>query len=799
MSGDMRMTAPPRAPRSAARSTTVLPKARAGIHLVGQLFSEGTSRSQRAASHQHTRFYQETWAAAARELGLAVTAGREGWLEVDLGPEKVRLSGSDCSIDGPDVLGLAGDKPRVYAMLHRAGLPAPAHQVFTLAELGAAGRFVEATPGACVVKPARNSAMGKGVTTGIRTMRDLERAAVAATAAGARVLRSDPRLYGLVDVLRREVPLLVERQVPGVNYRLLFLDGQLIDAIRREPPSVTGDGRTTVEELISSHNESRLRAGGRWAQRLITRDLELERSLERQGLSLSARPADGLRVVLKAAVNETSPEDNHPAHAELCDALVEQAAVAVATVGARLAGVDVITDDPGRPLAEGRGCILEVNTTPGLAMHLHGHPGAIDPAVVVLDHLAGDARRRSGGTATATAGGHPDRPPVILLGGAMNALSIARSLGDLGVAVHTVGVAPFVERSRHVQVLRPPARDDPSTSWAACLLGPETYHLRGAVVLAASDVGLDVVARYRDDLLRRFRMDECNPGAQAAMLNKLTTYEHAVAAGVPTPRFWRINDREDIAKCRDELVFPLIVKPLFSHEYQRLFPGLTKFRVVDGLEDLESAYTELSEAGLGVLLVECIPGPDDLLCSYYTYLDHTGAPTFDFTKRVLRRYPPGNGPACYHLTDRNPEVRDIALRLFKQVGLRGVANAEFKRDVRDGRLKLIECNARFTAADALLAAAGIDLARYVYLRVIGAEPKPPERYRTGLRMIHHMIDLRAFLELRRRGDLRLRTWLGSLAVPQTFSTFRWTDPVPALVRSEIGDRIRLIREYRTRC
>ena len=60
-----------------------------------------------------------------------------------------------------------------------------------------------------------------------------------------------------------------------------------------------------------------------------------------------------------------------------------------------------------------------------------------------------------------------------------------------------------------------------------------------------------------------------------------------------------------------------------------------------------------------------------------------------------------------------------ALRLFRHVGLRGLANVEFKLDPRDGQYKLIECNARFTAANGLVAKSGIDLGRFVYCRAVG--------------------------------------------------------------------------------
>lgn len=773
--------------RGDARYSAKLLRARSGTRLLRDLIGQTASPAARSARRHHAEFYHGIWSAAARDLGLQAVSTAAGDLEILVGSECLRIRGTHCSIDGQEVLDLAGDKARVYRMLSRAGLPVPAHRAFSLCTLDAAQQFIREAPGLCVVKPALNAAMGRGVTTGVLGRKDLERAAIAATAAGAQVLQHDPALSGLVDAFRREVPLLVEQQVPGANYRLLFLDGRLIDAIRRDPPSVAGDGRRTVAELIKMHNRGRLERGGAFAQRLVSYDLELEQNLAAQGLELSSVPAAGRTVLLKTAINETSLDANQPARELLCNAVIEDAARAAAIVGARLAGVDVITTNPGRSLSDAGGCILEVNTTPGLAMHHHGHAGSIDPASIILDHLAQSARLRGADAPSSGRGPWQEQPPVILLGGAMNALSIARCLGELGVRVYAIGVPSFVQRSRFVRPIRTKAADDAATSWAASLLGPETDHLRGAVVLAASDIGLEVVARHRDALSERFLLDECDVDAQLAMLDKLATYELATEAGVPTPRFWRVDDERDLARCRDDLVFPLIVKPLLSHEYQRKFPGLTKFRVAHDMDGLLAEHRELTDAGIGVLLVEQIPGPDDLLCSYYTYLDSSGSPTFHFTKRAPRRYPPGMGLACYHVTDWNPEVRDVALRLFKHAGLRGVANAEFKRDVRDGQLKLIECNARFTAANCLVAAAGLDLAKYVYLRVLGHDPQLPPTYRTGLRLIHHMVDLRAFLILRNHGELGLLRWLGSLLHAQTLSVARWDDPLPALVRSEVWE------------
>ena len=72
------------------------------------------------------------------------------------------------------------------------------------------------------------------------------------------------------------------------------------------------------------------------------------------------------------------------------------------------------------------------------------------------------------------------------------------------------------------------------------------------------------------------------------------------------------------------------------------------------------------------------------------------------------------------------------------MGLRGLGNVEFKRDERDGELKLIECNHRFTAATGLLRAAGLDLPLFVYNQLTERQLPPVERYRPGMTMWYPM-------------------------------------------------------------
>jgi D-aspartate ligase len=371
--------------------------------------------------------------------------------------------------------------------------------------------------------------------------------------------------------------------------------------------------------------------------------------------------------------------------------------------------------------------------------------------------------------------------PAIIVGGDHGCLSIARSLGAAGIPVYAINHPQSeVKYSRFCRWIDLPDNSAIGTeAWAAYLLGPESDPLRGAVLLAASDEAIELIMEYRQSLSEKFSLDLSNPTAQRCMLDKLCTYRAAQAAGVPTPKFWVADTREQIVKLQQELVFPLVLKPILGHRFSRKFTGA--YAVANNLDELLYAFDKVCCANIQTFLVEMIPGPDDQLCSYYTYLDEGGNHLINFTKRVIRRFPMNMGGSTYHITDYVPHIQELALALFRQVGLRGVANVEFKMDERDGKLKLIECNARFTAADCLLVASGLNLPLFVYDRLTGRAPTAPSSYRMGMRLWKPVGDFAAYRQLNKMGLLTFRAWIRSIMHPQIFPLFRWNDPLPAVL------------------
>ena len=205
----------------------------------------------------------------------------------------------------------------------------------------------------------------------------------------------------------------------------------------------------------------------------------------------------------------------------------------------------------------------------------------------------------------------------------VTAISLIRSLARAGVDVRllcSAGAAPSY--SRYARRLPTDSPGSQPEAWLRYLLGPESEELRGAVLLACNDDAIELLMDNREALSDRYVLDVCDPGAQRAMLDKLATYRIAAEAGIPTPRFWPAETAEQVQAHRDEYVYPLMMKPLLAHQFKKIMPG--KYLMVDDLDELLAAYRRFEEHGVGVVLLEVIPGPDDLLCSYYTYLDEEG-------------------------------------------------------------------------------------------------------------------------------------------------------------------------------
>src|SRR5688572_3289601 len=317
--------------------------------------------------------YRVIWQQAADEVGAELRVIHGEFFELSAGDRRTRVWRHWVPLDDAVTLRFALDKTAVHEVLSRAGLPLPEHEEWDAAKLNGATEFLERSPTPCVVKPT-GGASGSGATTGVRTKDQLLRARLRA----ARLSRR----------------LLIERQAEGDMYRLLFMDGELLDTVRRRPPRVTGDGRSTIRELIAAENAGRLDPAHPVSMPILRVDLDCLFTLEAAGLSLESVLPAGTTIPVKTVTSQNRIEDNETVTEPISPDLVAEAREAAAQVGVRLAGVDLITPDLSRSLEESGGVIIEVNGTPGLHYHYQvaDEANATPVAVPILRRLLEESR-----------------------------------------------------------------------------------------------------------------------------------------------------------------------------------------------------------------------------------------------------------------------------------------------------------------------------------------------------------------------------------------------------------------------
>jgi len=310
--------------------------------------ADAQSARRRGAREELQPAYRTIWLDAAEAIGAEVVELPAGFLELRRNGAWTRIWRNWVMLDDAVTLRYALQKALVQERLSSVGVPVPKYLEFDASNPAPAAKFLSHGPVPCVVKPVADSG-GYGVTSGIRTQAHLIRARLRAS-------RIDNRL-------------LIERQIAGENYRFLLLDGVLLDAVRRRPPAVTGDGRSTIAELIEAENRRRWERREQVLFRRLHVDLDCILTLEAAGLTVRSVPPAGHTVPVKTVVNQNAIEDNETVGETIADGLLEEVRAAAASIGVRLAGVDVLTPTLSAPLADSGGAILEVNGTPGLNYH----------------------------------------------------------------------------------------------------------------------------------------------------------------------------------------------------------------------------------------------------------------------------------------------------------------------------------------------------------------------------------------------------------------------------------------------
>jgi cyanophycin synthetase len=229
----------------------------------------------------------------------------------------------------------------------------------------------------------------------------------------------DDAVAGLAYAKNYSRRVIVEKFITGYDFRVLVIDNKLVAAAKREPAHVVGNGKDSIEQLISETNKDPRRGYGH--ENVLTQ-IDVDRDtidlLVKLNYTVNSVPKKDVVVYLKSTANLSTGGTSvdvtdmmHPENIFLCERISR-------VIGLDICGVDIMAENLTQPLKENGGCILEVNAAPGFRMHLAPSEGLPrNVAAPVIDMLYPP--------------GKPSRIPIIAVTGTNGKTTTTRLLAHI--------------------------------------------------------------------------------------------------------------------------------------------------------------------------------------------------------------------------------------------------------------------------------------------------------------------------------------------------------------------------------
>ena len=291
----------------------------------------------------------------------------EGLMQYGYGNKQVRGVATTFDSDSHLDSDFTTRKDDCKAFLSTLGFPVPKGEIVGSREEALAAAKDISFPVA--VKPVVGH-KGIGVTADVQDAEELK-------SAFNRALKAIPE--------EQPTRVIVEKSISGADFRLLCVNGRFVAATERRPASVVGDGRSTISDLIKRENRKPARLDTPTSPlSKIQSDESMEMYLDEQRLSLHSVIEKDRTVYLRKVANlsaggvsiDATPTV-HPDNIVLAQDIAQHFRLTCL-------GIDVISRSLAKSWKSGDFGILEINSAPGIFMHLNP---AVGESVDVPSHI----------------------------------------------------------------------------------------------------------------------------------------------------------------------------------------------------------------------------------------------------------------------------------------------------------------------------------------------------------------------------------------------------------------------------
>lgn len=280
---------------------------------------------------------------------------------------------------------------------------------------------------------------------------------------------------------------------------------------------------------------------------------------------------------------------------------------------------------------------------------------------------------------------------VILLGGHIQALGLARQVQDCGLPVllcikDKYSVARF------------------SNSISKCFICEtekeiedfiNKYSNKNTLLFPTSDDYIDFIVDRYDYLKDKVQIGLPSLDVISAFNNKRSAYNYIKDLGVAQPTTYCPNNLEDIKELSNTIEFPIVLKPAVMHSFHRKF-GKKAYLCKDKDSLLEKSKF-IEDGGYPIdklILQEYLSGGAKTLYSYGVYAEEGEVKSWIIANRIRQNPMDFGNSTTFAITCFIPEIEIAAKKIIEETKYSGLAEIEFMFDEKTGQYKFLEINTR---------------------------------------------------------------------------------------------------------
>ncbi|MER7579253.1 ATP-grasp domain-containing protein [Kitasatospora sp. NPDC097691] len=300
-------------------------------------------------------------------------------------------------------------------------------------------------------------------------------------------------------------------------------------------------------------------------------------------------------------------------------------------------------------------------------------------------------------------------------------VGVVRSLGRAGVPVHAMvedrltptAVSRYLTRA----FVRPTTGRERPERLVSLVRDVGRAIDRPCIALPTDDEAAVLLAEHADELAPYFTLPPVAAGLPRRLADKGALHAICLEHGIPAPATVAPRDHDELLAAVRTCGYPMVLKNL--QPFTRLSrPVVSHSTIVRDEQELLAACPP--NGRLSVLAQEYLA--QERSEDWITHLccGPGGEPLAVFTGRKLRSYPPTGGFTTRAVSLPNPELADLAAGLCRALGYSGIADLDWRLDLRDGKYKLLDFNPRTGAQFRLFETAdGVDVVRALHLSLTG--------------------------------------------------------------------------------